>query len=49
LRVRLEPARGRERCGHLPHAPPGTLTESVQLAEPEMLIEVEAIAAVEHS
>jgi 2-iminobutanoate/2-iminopropanoate deaminase len=36
------------RTRHLPHAPPGTLIAGVQLAEPTMLIEVEAIAAVEH-
>jgi 2-iminobutanoate/2-iminopropanoate deaminase len=34
------------RTRHLPHAPPGTLIAGVQLAQPEMLIEIEATAAV---
>jgi 2-iminobutanoate/2-iminopropanoate deaminase len=31
---------------HLPHAPPGTLIMGVQLAESDMLIEIEAIAII---
>ena len=34
------------RTKYLPHAPPGTLIMGVQLAEPAMLIEIEAIAVV---
>lgn len=37
------------RTRHLPHAPPGTLIMGVQLAEPAMLIEIEAIAVVARS
>jgi hypothetical protein len=33
----------------IPQAPPGTLIMGVQVAEPEMLIEIEAIAVVEPS
>jgi 2-iminobutanoate/2-iminopropanoate deaminase len=31
---------------YLPHAPPSTLIMGVQLAEPEMLIEIEAVAVI---
>jgi enamine deaminase RidA (YjgF/YER057c/UK114 family) len=35
------------RTRFLPHAPPGTLIMGVQLAEPAMLIEIEAVAVVD--
>jgi enamine deaminase RidA (YjgF/YER057c/UK114 family) len=31
---------------YLPHAPPSTLIMGVQLAEPEMLLEIEAVAVI---
>ena len=34
------------RMKHLPHAPPSTLIMGVQLAEPEMLIEIDATAVI---
>jgi 2-iminobutanoate/2-iminopropanoate deaminase len=37
------------RTRYLPHAPPGTLIMGVQLAEPAMLVEIEAIAVVARS
>ena len=34
------------RSKYLPHSPPSTLIMGVQLAEPEMLIEIDAIAVI---
>jgi len=34
------------RARHLPQTPPGTLIMGIQLAEPEMLVEIDAVAVV---
>lgn len=37
---------GKVRGQYLPHLPPSTLIMGVQLAEPEMLVEIDAIAVI---
>lgn len=44
--ARDQPGYSKAKAKYLPHRPPGTSIAGVQLADPRMLVEIEAIAVI---